>query len=388
MNSVHLFAQIASLIPRNIVEKASKIHNSNYKAKKFDTWHHLITMMFCHLGSCKSLREITQCLESVTGNLAHLGMQCAPSRNALSHMNATRSWQVFRDIYLSLYDTLGQHLRRKHIFSNLNKKVYLLDSSYVTLCASIFDWAHYTHEKGAIKMHTLFDFEGLLPRYIYVSDGKLSDNLGAYYAFPSKGSIIVCDRGYVDSELWADWDSNGVAFVVRLRDDVKYSRITEFDQPDDKEQSILIDEAVELIGDETSIKYPRPLRRIAVWDDEHSRRIELITNMGKHAAQDIADLYKARWYIESFFKTIKQLLRIKTFVGTSKNAVLTQIWTAMIALLVLFVIRNKSTRKWSFSNLIAFLRLNIFVKIDLWEWVNEQTRRKRARAPDAQLLLF
>ncbi len=388
MSSVHLFSQIASLIPRDIVETAAKKHNSNYRSKKFDTWHHLITMLFCHLGNCKSLREITQCLESATGNLNHLCMNKAPSRNALSHMNAKRSWKVFRDIYLELHNSLGQHLVRDHAFSDLKKKVYLLDSSYVTLCANLFDWAHYTHEKGAIKMHTLLDFEGLLPSYVYISDGKVTDNLGAYHALPPSHSIIVCDRGYCDSELWADWDSNHIQFVVRLKDDIQYQRIEEFEQPDNKEQNILIDECIKLTGETTSQNYKKALRRIAVWDDVNKQTLALISNIADKEAQVIADLYKARWYIESFFKTIKQLLCVKTFVGTSENAVLCQIWTAMISVLLLMVLKRKSTRKWGLSNLVAFLRLNIFVKIDLWEWINETSATQRARPPDPQLMLF
>ncbi len=389
MSNIHLFGQVASLIPRDIVEKSAKEHKSNYRSKKFDTWHHLITMLFCHMGNCKSLREITQCLESATGNLSHLGMKKSPSRNALSYMNAKRSWKVFKDIYLALYASLGQQIHRDdHELLNLKRKVYLLDSSYITLCASLFDWAHYTHEKGAIKLHTLLDFEGLLPSYIYVSDGKLSDSLGAYHAFPPSHSIIVCDRGYCDSELWHDWDSNDIQFVVRFKSDIEYRRIGEFDQPADKEQNILIDECIELTGETTSKNYKRPLRRIAVWDEKNEQTIELVTNIAKKDAQIIADLYKNRWYIESFFKMIKQLLNVKTFIGTSENAVLCQIWTAMISALLLLYLKSHTTRKWALSNLCAFLRVNLLVKINLWEWLNETYIAKLARPPDPQPTLL
>ncbi len=319
------------------------------------------------------------------GKLNHLGMRGAPSRNGLNHQNKRRNWHVFRDIYMELYKELGQQTYRKHeLQTRINRKIFLLDSSTVTLCMSLYDWAHYTHEKGAIKMHTLLDFEGLLPHYMYISDGKMPDNMGAYRVFPPKNSVTVSDRGYCDSELWKDWDSNGVQLAVRLRKDILYSSLGEMMQPDEIEQMILKDEAIELQGIVPSKNYPRPLRRVAVWDPKNKKCIELVCNNGEWSAQVIADLYKARWEIETFFKTIKQNLRVKTFLGITENAVMCQIWRAMIAILLLRYLKAKATLPWHMSELVAFLRVCLFMNIDLWLWLNDPFEQGRKKPPDCE----
>ena len=372
VDNITLFAQIARLIPRSIVEEAAKKFKSDKGASRLDTWTHLLSMIFCHIGNCLSLRDITNGMRSAGGNLNHMGIGSAPSRNALSHQNRQRNCEVWKYLYKRLRDYLGRQAWGRRIAGVGKRSVYLLDSSLITLCANVFDWAHYSSEKGAVKMHTLFNLSDWLPQFIHITNGKVSDNIGAYYVLPRKGSVIVADRGYCDTALLHDWDSSGICFVVRLRRDLHYSRLGEFEQPDEGEQNILIDEAIQFSGEATSCNYKHPIRRVVVYDKETMQEpIELLTNNAKWSAETVAALYKARWDIEIFFKTIKQLLRVKSFVGTNANAVYTQIWTAMIAVLLLRMLKAQSKFAWHMSNLVSFLRLNLFNKIDLWKWLNE-----------------
>ena len=372
MENITLFAQIARLIPRFLVEEAAKKFKSDKGSSRLDTWTHLLSMIFCHIGNCLSLRDITNGMRSAGGNLNHMGIGSAPSRNALSHQNRQRNCEVWKYLYKRLHDYLGRQAWGRRIAGVGKRSVYLLDSSLITLCANVFDWAHYSSEKGAVKMHTLFNLSDWLPQFIHITNGKVGDNIGAYYVLPRKGSVIVADRGYCDTSLLHDWDSSGICFVVRLRRDLHYSRLGEFEQPDEGEQDILIDEAIQFSGEDTSRNYTHPIRRVVVYDKETMQEpIELLTNNAKWSAETVAALYKARWDIEIFFKTIKQLLRVKSFVGTNANAVYTQIWTAMIAVLLLRMLKAQSKFAWHMSNLVSFLRLNLFNKIDLWKWLNE-----------------
>ena len=388
MSTVHLFSQVASLISRDLVNSAVKKRKSDKYCKKLNTWTHLISLLFCHMADCQSLRDICKGMKAIRGGLNHLGIEKAPSRNALSHQNAKRDAAVFRDIYRSLHRQLGQHAYTGSFRQNIRaSRIMLLDSSVITLCLNIFNWAHYSEEKGAIKLHTLFSLNDFLPIDVHVSDGKMSDNIGAYHLMPPGRSVIVADRGYDDSQLWRDWDSRGITFVVRLRKDIKFKRLEAFAQPEDKEQDILVDEAIQLIGDNTAQQYPHPLRRVVVYRPYDSSRrqkdtqessnetaehtIELVTNNAHWDAETISSLYKSRWQIESFFKTIKQHLRIKTFIGTNKNAVMCQIWSAMIAILLLQHLKNKAKQDWHMSNLVTFIRIHLMSYIDLWDWMNQ-----------------
>ena len=281
------------------------------------------------------------------------------------------SCAFFREYYYKLLNYFGQQVRfsgRKFRFKNA---VYALDSTIITLCAEVYDWLHYTHSKGAVKLHTLLNFMTLLPEYVHITDGKVADNTGARHVEVKPGSIVVSDRGYFDTRLLNIWDSIKVFFVVRVRDNPVYKRIEERELPDNAYPEVLIDEIVILKGNETAEQYPKPIRRIAVYNAEHGFTIELLTNNMKLSAGTIAGLYKARWDIEVFFLNLKQNFHIKSFVGTSSNAVEIQIWTALITILLFAVLKQQATYKWHFSNLVSSLRLNTFTKIDLYQWINK-----------------
>jgi hypothetical protein len=371
MGNITLFSQIIKKIERPIFKKLVEEKQTDKACKGFDSWTHLVSMLFCHFAKSTSVRDISNGLRSATGNLNHLGISKAPSKSSISYQNKRRDADLFRDLYYSLLNRLGQQASLKRVKLRIKAPVYLLDSTVVSLCLSVFDWATFRAKKGAVKMHTLLDYDGKLPVYVNITEGSVADNKGAYDIPLEKGSVIVADRYYNDFPLLNIWDSNGVFFVIRHKDNLAFHTINERELPENTAQQVLKDEEIELTNPQSKMKYPGKLRRVAVWDEENQQTIELITNNFKWSAQTIGDLYKSRWEIEIFFRDIKQLLHIKTFIGTSKNAVMIQIWTALITILLLKVMKATAKFGWHLSNLVAFIRLNIFVKIELQKWLDK-----------------
>lgn len=388
MTKVTLFGQIIQKLDRSIFKNLVKKHNTDKHQKGFDSWSHLTSMLFCHFAKSQSLRDISNGLRSATGNLNHLGNVHPPTKSNLSYQNKHRSWELFRDYYYKLQKELGQQQGFKQVKFRIKSKILLLDASTISLCLSLFDWAKYKTKKGAIKLHTLLDFDGNLPAYVNITDGKTADNKGAYEIPLIAMSVIVADRFYNDFYLLNLWDSNNVFFVIRHKHNLKFTVVKENELPENRHQHILKDEIIELTG-KTKGKYPKRLRRIGVWDEKNGQVIELITNHLKWSCNTISELYKSRWDIEIFFRDIKQLLHIKSFIGTSRNAVMIQIWTALITILVLKYLKVIAKYKWYLSNLVAFLRINLFVKIDLQQWLDEPFLKKE-KPPNigAQGVLF
>ena len=371
MTNITLFAQIISKLDRSIFNKLVKQHSTDKHQKGFDSWSHLVSMLFCQFANSKSVRDISNGLRSATGNLNHLGMARAPSKSTLSYQNRHRSWELFRDYYYELLKSLGQQPYGKRVNFRIRSKIFLLDATTISLCLSLFDWARYKTRKGAIKMHTLLDYDGHLPAYVNITDGKTADNKGAQDIPLLAGSVIVADRFYNDFALLNVWDSNGVYFVIRHKDNLAFRTVRELELPEDRHEHLLKDEIIELTGTKTKEKYPKRLRRVALWDEKNGQVIELITNQTSWCANTIGELYRARWEVEIFFRDIKQQLHIKSFIGTSQNAVMIQIWTALITILVLKALKAQANHKWYLSNLVAFIRLNLFVKIDLTKWLDQ-----------------
>ena len=370
MVNITLFSQIISKLDNIKFKGLVKLHQSDKHQKGFNSWSHLISMLFCQFANSQSIRDISNGLRSATGNLNHLGMIKAPSKSTLSYQNKHRSWEVFRDYYYLLLQGLGQQAHFKRTNFKIKSKIFLLDATTISLCLSLFDWAKYKTKKGAVKMHTLLDYDGHLPAYVNITDGKTADNKGAYDIPLLKGSVIIADRFYNDFSLLNVWDSNEVYFVVRHKDNIQFVTIEEKELPENRHQHVLKDEIIELTGTASCKKYPKRLRRVALWDDKNQQTIEVITNQMSWTANTITELYKARWEVEIFFRDIKQQLHIKSFIGTSQNAVMIQIWTALITILILKVLKTQAKHAWYLSNLVAFIRLNLFVKVDLNKWLD------------------
>lgn len=369
--NITLFAQILQKIERNSFKKLVNKHSSNKHCKGNDAWTHFVTMLFCQFSKSNSLNEICQGMRSATGDLNHLGVSKALKKSSLAYINENRSWELFRDVYFELYDQLRAPLKlpRKLL---PKRQVFLLDSTTIDLCLSVFDWAKFRVRKGAIKLHTVLDFDSCLPVFADLSDGKKHDVRAAKdMEFPS-GSVVVADRGYLDFVWLNELNNQGVFFVVRCKENVKLDLTARVLDPENvRNKNIQADWEGTPSLPVTNQKYPQQLRMVEVWDEEQQVYLELLTNNFNWTAATISELYQRRWYIESFFKEIKSHLKIKSFVGTSVNAVLIQIWTALITIMLLKWLQRTSKHKWHLSNLIAFIRLNLFVKIDLKKWLDK-----------------
>ena len=372
MIKITLFAQIINLFDKISFRKLVNQNQSDKHNKGINSWSHLVAMVFQQFSQSSSLREISNGLRSATGNLNHLGVAIAPSKSSISYINKHRAWTLFCDYYYALHERLASACGgfQKKIKIK-NKKIKILDSTLISLCIEVFDWAKYKSKKGAIKLHTVLDYDTCLPTFVLMTEGKDNDGSTAYMIPLPKDSVVVADRGYQDFALMNNWDSNGNYFVVRLKTNTKFTVLQDNDVTVQAKDGVISDQIVQLSEDKTFDKYPGKLRRVIVHNEDNDDCIELITNNLKWSSSTISKLYKSRWQIEIFFKEIKQHLKIKSFVGTSVNAVLIQIWTALITIMVLKYLKSISKYGWCLSNLVAFLRLNLFVKIDLQAWLDK-----------------
>jgi hypothetical protein len=364
-----LFSQILQIVPRNSFLLLVHQCGAERHAKGFSSWDQYVAMLFCQLAQAKSLREISDGLAVTCGKLSHLGLRTAPAKSTLSYANAHRPWQLYQNAFFHLRDfcrTESPGKKKKFRFKN---KLLSLDSSTVDLCLSLFPWAEFRQTKGAIKLHLLLDHDGYLPDFAVITDGKAADVTTAYHFVLPSGSIIVVDRGYCDFKLFYQWNSSGVFFVTRQKRNAVYEIVE--DRPVPQHSNVLADQIVRFTGPKTRLKYPGLLRRVVVWDKENERGIVLLTNHLRFGATTIGRIYRDRWEIELFFKVLKQHLKIKTFIGTSPNALKTQIWTALIALLLLKYLQFRSKCDLPLCRLVALLRLNLFSYRNLWDWLDD-----------------
>lgn len=362
-----LFSQLVALFDRQKFYELVFRHNSERYSKGFGSWDHFIAMLFCQLAQAKSLREICGGLACCMGKLKHLGMIKAPNKSTLSYANANRPWQMFRDLFYQTLSVCRQAAPGHHKFRFKNK-LLSMDSSTISLCLSLFPWAKFRRTKGAVKLHLLLDHDGYMPTFAYISNGKKHDVTVARKVSLAAESIVAIDRGYNDYKLFAHWAEHDIYFVTRLKTNADYITLEKREVP--KYRNILSDDLIEFAGYYAHKDCPHTLRKVVVWDKVNKQEIVLLTNHLKFGATTISAIYKDRWQIELFFKALKQNLKVKTFVGTSENALYIQIWTALIAMLLIKYLQFKSTFKWSLSNLVAFLRWNLFTYRNLWKWID------------------
>lgn len=357
-----MFSQILQLFSRSEFQLLVKETKAERHARGFNCWDQFVSMMFCQLGRAHSLREICQGLSSCEGKLSHLGIGAAPHRCSLAYANQHRPWELYQKLFFQLLERCHQEtpFRKKFRFKN---KLVSLDSTVIDLCVSVFDWAKFRRTKGAIKLHLLLDHDGYLPCFGVITEGKVHDVKVAWSLSFEPGTVVVDDRGYTDYRLFAKWTEEQVYFVTRMKDKALYTVVEE--RPVPHNRSVLKDQIVFFSGSAAWGKCPYPLRRVEVWNDEKQQTLVFLTNQFGFGASTIAAIYKERWQIELFFKALKQNLKIKTFVGTSANAVKIQVWTALIAMLILRYLQLKSKFSWSLSNLVALLRMNLFTYRDL-----------------------
>ena len=374
--SCSMFSQILKLIPRIDFERIVKETGAEYRSKGLSSWSQFVAMLFCQLGRAHSLREIEGGLKSCEGKLAHLGIE-APARSSLSYANGHRPWELFEKVFYGLFETVAAKAVGKKKFRFKNKLVSV-DSTVIDLCLSMYDWAKFRRTKGAVKLHLVLDHDGYLPCFGIITDGKVADVKAAHQMHFAPDTIVVDDRGYNDFRLFAKWTDASVHFVTRMKDNTLFEVVEEHEVP--KHRNILKDQSIRLTGTGAQQKCPHLLRRIEAVREDTGGILVFLTNHHGLGATTIAAIYKDRWQIELFFKALKQNLKIKTFVGTSANAVKTQIWTALISMLLLRYLQLCSRFGWSLANLVALLRMNLFTHRDLMAWLDQPF----ATPPDPQ----
>ena len=379
------FSQLLALIDRAAFAQAVRQHGAERASKGFSCWEQFVAMLFCQMGAAPSLREICGGLATAMGKLVHLGLRQAPTRSTLAYANAHRPWQLYESVFYTLLQrcqALAATKRRRFRFKH---PLRTLDTTIIELCAAVFDWARFQRTKGAVKLHLQLDHHGCLPCWALVTDGDTNDVRIAQTLTFAPGTIVAMDRGYLDYALYSRWTATGVFFVTRPRTNMLYRVIER--RPVPPRGPVLADAIIQLTSPHAAERCPGPLRQITIWDAAQQRELAFLTNIHHLAASTVAAIYKERWQIELFFKALKQHLKIKTFVGTSENAVQIQIWTALIAMLLLKYLQLKSTWLWSLSNLGALLRFNLLTYRDLWAWLDAPFHVPRTEPQPEQLVL-
>ncbi len=384
MNRVcSIFSQLLQFFPRLEFEQAVRETRAERHARGFSCWGQFVAMLFCQLGQARSLREICGGLASCEGKLRHLGVPQAPNKSTLAYANQHRPWQLYQKVFGVLFACCQQAAGARHRFRFRNP-LLSIDGTLIDLCVTMFDWAHYQQGKGAAKLHLVLDHDGYLPRYAVVTEGKASEvKIARDWQFAA-GTILVFDRGYVDYQWYQRLTNGGVFFVTRLRHDAHYQVLKELPVP--KHRHILKDEIIALGSHH--YRQTAPFRRVELWLEDRQEVLVLLSNHLGFGSTTIAQIYRERWRIEVFFRYLKQNLRIKTFVGTSANALHIQIWTALIAMLLKYL-QLRARYGWSLSNLVALLRQQLFVYRDLQAWLDTPFEAPPALAGlhDGQLAL-
>lgn len=360
-----IFSQLLQLFPRTEFQKAVVATKAERHARGFTCWEQFVAMLFCQLGRAYSLREICGGLASCEGRLAHLGVT-APRRATLAYANAHRPWALYEQVFYQLLARCRAVAgTKKFRFKN---KLLSLDATIIDLCAELFPWAAFRRTKGAVKLHFTLDHDGYLPTAMVIPPGKRHEVTIARQQRFAPQTILVFDRGYVDFTWFAALEAARVFFVTRLKAGIAYEVIER--RPLPTRGGVIADEWIILTSAGAAKAYPHGLRRVEIETPEGDRLV-FLTNHLDLGATTVARIYKDRWQIELFFKALKQYLHVKTFVGTSANALHIQIWTALIALLLVKYLQVTARFGWSFANLIALLRMNLFVYRDLWVWLND-----------------
>lgn len=374
MKGSSLFAQIiTSAVPASDFRRLVAAHNGERHAKGFTCWHQFVSMMFLQFAKLTSLREVIDGMQGLGGKLSHLRLSSAPKRSTLSYANTHRPWQIYQDLFYQLLSRFQGDLHgpRKFRFKN---KLLSMDATVMDLCLSLFPWAKFRQTKGAVKVHLLLEHDGYFPVFAHITDGHDGDSrvcrdLVAMSTHLPEGSILVLDRGYVDFALFGLLIGGGNYFVTRLKEGMNW--IVREERAVPSRGGILRDALIEFQSRQAQVTLGQHLLRLVEWHDPKTgERYRFLTNHLEFGPTTIVRIYKDRWQIEVFFKTLKQQLKIKSFVGTTENALKTQIWTALITMLLLLWLKKRAAWPWSLSNLVAFLRLNLLVHRDLLEWLD------------------
>jgi hypothetical protein len=360
-----VFAQLTAHLPLTTFRRCVARYKGEHKVKSFTCLEQFLIMFFAQLTFRESLRDIEACLRAQPDKLYHMGLRSQVARNTLANANSVRDWRIYAEFAQRLITMARKLYANEPLGAELSNTVYALDSTTIDLCLSLFPWAPFRSTKAAIKLHTLLDLRGNIPTFLHISDGKLHDVNILDQLIPEAGAFYIVDRGYVDFERLARFDQAGAFFVTRAKRGMRFKRVAW--RKTDRSTGVICDHTIALTVFYSKHGYPKPLRRIRFKDPETGKKLVFITNHQDLAPLTVCQLYKMRWQVELFFKWIKQHLRIKTFFGTSENAVKTQIWIAVCTYVLVAIVRKRLKLEASMHEILQILSLTLFEKIPLDE---------------------
>ena len=381
-----VFSQVMDHLPMHIFHRCVSRYQGNHKVKDFKCLDHYLCMAFAQLTYRESLRDIEACLRAQKPKLYHMGIRAPVSRNNLANANKVRDWRIYADFAHALIHIARKLYQGDSFGVDLDQTVYALDSTTIDLSLSLFPWAVFRQTKAAVKLHTLLDLRGAIPTFIHISDGKLHDVNILDILIPEPGAFYIMDRGYLDfTRLYTI--TRGLAFfVIRAKSNFQFQRI--YSHPIDKITGLKCDQTVVLTGHYSRKGYPEKLRRIKYYDAETEKTFSFLTNNFSLPALTITQLYRCRWQVELFFKWIKQNLRIKSFYGTTENAVKTQIWIAVSVYVLIAIIKRRLNLDMNLYTILQVLSVTVFEKTPLYQVLNITSYDNINEQNDKQLKLF
>ena len=381
-----VFSQLTSYLPIKAFRRCVTRYRGSHKVQSFSCWDQYLCIAFAQLTYRESLRDIQVCLRAMQGKLYHMGIRGKVSKSTLADANESRDWRIYADFA----QILIHHARALYIDEDfgveLDQTVYALDSTTIDLCLSVFPWAHFRKNKGAIKLHTLLDLRGPIPSFIWITDGTVHDVNILDELIPEAGSIYLFDRAYIDYKRLLAIHNANAFFITRAKSNLRFKR--QYSNTIDKSTGLKSGQIGILEGFYSSKNYPEKIRRIKYYDDVHDKDLIFLTNNLTQPAFTITQLYKCRWQVETFFKWIKQHLRIKSFYGTSENAVKTQIWIAISVYVLVAIVKKQLKLEISLYTFLQILSLTVFEKVDILQLVRESDYNTQADLNPNQLNLF
>jgi len=383
----YVFAQFLNLLPRYELQHIVNKYKGDFRTKHFKCWNQMACMIFAHIRQEDSLRDIDIALNAHASKLYHIGIEQCP-KSTLADANERRDYRIYEEFSKSLMQRARREYAGTELAMEVDNAVYALDASTIDLTLSLFPWAKFRKTKGAVKLHAMIDLRGNIPAFLTITDGKVHDVKAAPQIPIEPAGIYVVDRAYIDFDWLRTIDQTGAFFVTRLKRSIRWTRVVS--HPVDKAVGLRSDQEMLLFSKKSKAKYPKRLRRVSFRDETQSRTLVFLTNNFSLSAETIAALYKARWEIELFFKWIKQNLKVKSFYGTSANAVKTQIWLAMIVYLILAILKERYYLENSLSQSLHFLEVNLFEQKPLISIFQTNPRRtyREDTTDHKQLKLF
>ena len=381
-----IFSQVIDHMPMHTFRQCVQRYRGNYHVKRFTCLDQFLCMAFAQLTYRESLRDIEACLRAQQNKLYHMGIRTKISRSTLAEANEKRDWRIYAD-FAQLLICIARQLYINDDFGvELDQTVYALDSTTIDLSLSVFSWAHFRQTKAAIKLHTLLDLRGSIPTFIHISDGKLHDVNVLDELIPEPGSFYIMDRAYLDFSRLYSMNQWSAFFVIRAKSNFRFRRL--YSHPIDKKTGLKCDQTILLTGFYPSKGYPEKIRRIKYHDAETNKTLVFLTNNFSLPALTITQLYKSRWKVELFFKWIKQHLRIKSFFGTTENAVKTQVWIAVSVYVLVAIIKKRLNLDINLYTILQILSVTIFEKIPLLQLVTDSEYKVDTGNNHNQLKLF